>query len=237
MAKADSPHFRTANHIHRGACLILLAVLTGILGACGGANASAPNAPAAGSSKTAAPSSGATQAGGVNVSGLTGTVLGTAGQAFVTAYGPLTSQSDVNGGDLHFRQYAGVAQDALIVQLGVHFGVTSPGDRQAYAITAAPAPSSSWTMTQAETQCAAYRPSDAQQVKTLTVTDSTGTIGEDVIYRSVALAHAFPASAFTDANQNPVTPGTFDISYLYQSASATDKIASCELQVGSQQTS
>lgn len=157
------------------------------------------------------------------------TVLGGNGSAFVSAYGPLTTQSDQGSGDLHFKQYPGVAEDALIVDLGIHYGVT-PGDQQAFSIVAAPAPSSSWSVSQAQTTCTAYSPSDAQKVKSQPISGSPGV--EDV-YQSASLAKVFPASAFVDTNQNPVTPGTFSIQYLYPSASATNQIVSCEVMVGS----
>lgn len=88
-----------------------------------------------------------------------------------------------------------------------------------------------WTMSQAQAVCLAYAPADAHKVRQVSLTNSTGI---DVLYTSAQLAHAgFPASAFTDANQNPVAAGTFDVQYLTNTDGSVD---SCSLMLGAQQT-
>jgi len=159
--------------------------------------------------------------------------LGGPGAAFVARYGPLTSQSDTSTGDLHFRQYAGVAQDFLIVDLAVHFGDTPANDAESIIVSAPP--SQPWDTSTAQATCSAFFPADAQKVKSVPVTTGGALTGEDVIYTSATLAQTFPASVFVDANQNPVTPGTFDVLYLYTQGGATNSIADCQLLLGSQQ--
>lgn len=166
-------------------------------------------------------------------------MLGAAGSAFIAAYGALTNQSDQATGDLHFHQYPGVALDFLIVDLGVHYGFTPGGQDAASIIVAAP-PGQPWSPSAAQTTCASFFPSDVQllkQVKRVTVTQDGSTIGEDDIYRSATLATTFPASAFVDFNQNPVQAGSFDVQYLYTKNNNSNAIDSCELLVGTQQTS
>ncbi len=162
-------------------------------------------------------------------------VLGGTGQAFINTYSPLTSQSDTSTGDLHFRQYPGVAQDFLIVSLGAHLGIT-PGDQNAANILASAPPSTTWTMSQADATCAAFFPSDAKRIKSVPVADSTGVIAEDVLYHSDALARVFPTSAFVDASQKPTTPVSFDVVYLYAPPNSIGKIVSCQIALGTQQT-
>jgi hypothetical protein len=163
-------------------------------------------------------------------------VLGGTGPAFIDKYGPLTSQSDTSRGDLHFRQYQGVAQDFLIVNLGVYLGVT-PGGQNAALILASAPPGHPWTVSQANAACAAFFPSDAKRIKSAPTTDPSGTInGVDVSYHSDALVPVFPASAFLDAKQNPTTPGSFDVMYLYPAGTSGDQIDSCSIGLGTQQT-
>jgi len=162
-------------------------------------------------------------------------VLGGTGQAFINKYGPLTSQSDTSTGDLHFRQYAGVAQDFLIVSLGVHLGIT-PGDQNAANILVSAPTGQPWRMSQADAVCAAFFPSDAGRIKSVPVADSTGVIAEDALYHSDALACVFPTSAFVDASQKPTTPGSFDVMYLYAPPNSIGKIVSCQIALGTQQT-
>src|SRR5258706_10650790 len=120
-------------------------------------------------------------------------VLGGTGQAFIGKYGPLVaSQSDTSRGDLHFRQYPGVAEDFLIVDLGAYLGIT-PGDQNAALISVQAPPSQSWTMSQANAECAPFFPLDAKRISSAPARDSSGSIiGVDVIYHSDALVHDFP---------------------------------------------
>lgn len=164
-------------------------------------------------------------------------VLGGPGQAFITKYGPLTSQSNTAQGDLHFKQYPGVATDYLIVQTGTFFAVT-PGASDAYSVAVAPPPSGDWSPTAAKQACAIFLPADAQFVKKVITRDSASNMvdGQDDLYTSVALARTFPASAFQDANQNPAPAGSFDVWYLYSTEGDSSRIASCTLMIGEQQT-
>jgi hypothetical protein len=163
-------------------------------------------------------------------------VLGGTGPAFIDTYGPLTSQSDTSRDDLHFRQYPGVAQDFLIVNLGVYLGI-APGDQSAAVILASAPSGHSWTVSQANAACAVFFPSDARRIKSAPTTDPTGSInGVDVIYHSDVLVHVFSASAFLDASQNPTTPGSFDVMYLYPGGTSGDQIDSCSIALGTQQT-
>jgi hypothetical protein len=165
-------------------------------------------------------------------------VLGGTGQAFIDQYGPLiTSQSDTSRGDLHFRQYAGVAQDFLIVELGVYLGI-APGDQNAVYILVSAPPSTTWTVSQANAACGAFFPLDARRISSAPARDSSGSIiGVDVIYQSDTLIHVFPTSAFLDVSQNPTTPGSFDVMYLYAPPNRiSSQIDSCSIGLGTQQT-
>lgn len=161
-------------------------------------------------------------------------VLGSSGQAFITKYGPPTSQGNPTQGDLHFREYPGVATDYLIVDEGKYFGVT-PGDAAAYSIEVA-APAQPWSVATAKQTCTAFAPTDAKYVKRATTTSTSGVEGWDDLYTGATLAQTFPASAFQDANQNTAPAGSFDISYLYASANDTTHVVDCQLLVGEQQT-
>lgn len=164
-------------------------------------------------------------------------VLGGSGQAFINKYGPLTSQSNTAQGDLHFKQYPGVALDYLIVDVGKYFGIT-PGDNDAYSITVAPPPDQNWTPTAAKQACVVFLPADAQHLKQVTTIDSTSNMidGSDDIYTSASLAKTFPASAFQDANQNPAPAGSFDVWYQYTKEGDTSQVAYCQIMIGTQQT-
>ena len=161
-------------------------------------------------------------------------VLGGPGSAFIATYGPLTNQSNPATGDLHFREYPGVAQDFLIVDLASYYGYTPAND--AFSILAAPPPGQPWSPSAAHAMCAAFFPSDAHEVNQVQVSQGGAVVGQDVIYQSVTLAALFPASNFMDAHQNPAQPGSFDVNYLYTPNSTGSEIDSCELLLGTQQT-
>ena len=221
----------------RNVCLraLVLAPLCLVLAACSG-SVSATSTPTttARTSATATAKATATKVAATSTTAPTGSPrLGGPGAAFISQYGPLTSQSDQASGDLHFREYPGVALDFLIVDLGVRFGIT-PGDQAAASITVASPPSQPWTPDVAHATCAVFFPSDAHEVKQVASTLQGAVIGQDVIYQSATLATTFPASAFQDVNQNPTTPGAFDVLYLY-AASDGSTIDSCDLELGTQQ--
>ncbi len=90
-------------------------------------------------------------------------------------------------------------------------------------------------MSQANAACAAFFPSDARRISSAPARDPTGAInGVTVIYHSDALVHDFPASAFVDASQNPTTPGSFDVMYLYPAGTSGDQIDDCTIVLGRQ---
>ncbi len=157
-------------------------------------------------------------------------VLGGPGQAFIARYGPLTNQSNQAQGDLHFREYPGVALDYLIVDEGNYFAIT-PGGAAAYSIVVAAPSSQPWSLTTARQACTSFMPTDAHHVQQVPTTD-----GWDDVHVSATLGKTFPASAFQDASQNAAPVGSFDIDYLYASTSDTTHIVSCQLLVGEQQT-
>jgi hypothetical protein len=210
--------------------LLALALLGALLLAagCGSSAAATATATATATHQPVGPTASAGQNSGP-------AALGGTGQAFINTYGPLTSQSDASMGDLHFRQYAGVAQDFLIVSLGVRLGIT-PGDQNAANILVSAPPSTTWTMSQADATCSVFFPSDAKRIKSVPVADSSGVIAEDALYHSDALARVFPTSAFVDASQKPTTPGSFDVMYLYAPPNSIGKIDSCQIALGTQQT-
>ena len=210
--------------------LLLTCACAGVgLGGCG-----SPHGPSVSqSTATSRPNATATQP--VAQSGAA--VLGGPGQAFIAKYGPLTSQSNATQGDLHFKQYPGVAADFLIVQTGKYVAI-APGDTDAYSIAVAPPPDQDWTATAAKQTCAAFMPADAHSVKQVVTTDPTSKAvdGLDDIYLSASLATIFPASAFQDANQNQAQAGLFDVWYLHAKEGDSSQIASCTIMVGEQQT-
>ncbi len=90
---------------------------------------------------------------------------------------------------------------------------------------------------QAPAICSSYLPADAKYQKSVQIpATDTKFASVDKIYYSATLAHEFTADNFTDANQNPVKPGLFDIDYLYASDNDTSHIDSCNIQLGTQQT-
>lgn len=216
----------------RGLVMVTAALLLGTLSACGTVSAVGSSSSSGGTSgaqagqATATPTAPATSM---------AAVLGSPGQAFITKYGPPTSQGDQTQGDLHFREYPGVGTDYLIVDEAKYFGVT-PGDTAAYSIEVAAAPGQPWNVATAKQTCAAFAPADAQHVKQVATTSGGSAEGWDDVYMSATLAQTFPASAFQDANQGTAPAGSFDISYLYVSANDTAHVGSCQLLVGEQQT-
>ncbi len=105
--------------------------------------------------------------------------------------------------------------------------VTSPDDASGNPI---------WDLTLARAACSTYLPADARYQRELPVIQNGSTVGLDRIYTSQQLARIFPASAFTDAQQNPVTPGTFDEMFLYGNNPGGSQIDGCTITVGTTQT-
>lgn len=87
-----------------------------------------------------------------------------------------------------------------------------------------------WTLSQAESRCLAFAPTDAHFKRRIVYTESSGF---DLVYMSVSLAHLLPANDFTNEDGGAVPVGSFDISYLHTSDG--QHIRGCELEVGVQQ--
>ena len=88
-----------------------------------------------------------------------------------------------------------------------------------------------FTASEAEAKCMAFAPTDAHYKQKIPFADGTG---YDTVYSSASLAKMFAASEFTDGSGNTVTPGMFDVSYLY--ADNKVGIGSCDMITGEQQT-
>jgi len=140
---------------------------------------------------------------------------------FVGKYGPPNDHSDTNS--YHWQRAANGPTDGLIVS-------PYPGTHNAGGIIVASINGATWTPSTAEAICAAYAPSDAHTLKRV---ELSSTQGYDVLSISSSLASRFSADAFTDANQNVIQAGTFDIQYLVKPDGSID---SCDLEIGQQQT-
>ena len=172
---------------------------------------------------TVAPTAKPTQSG---ISATHGTPrLGSPLSDFIGAYGQPNDHS-TPGSSYHFLRGANSNIDGLIIA-----PTLAISSQQIDDITVAATSDLGWTLSDAANRCLAYAPTDARLKQRIPYADGTG---YDVIYTSSSLAKLFPASEFTDASQNPVTPGTFDISYLYRGDQ--QHIDCCDLITGSQQT-
>lgn len=157
----------------------------------------------------------------VNSPALLGSNIGT----FIADYGQPNPHSSPSTGQYHFKTYPGENVDFLIV-------ATDGTDGNAYTHLVydinVQAPESGWTSTQASDMCGAFLPKDAVFKKQIATSN-----GIDKIYFSSSLASIFPASAFTDGQENQATPGSFDVLYLVRSDNSID---SCSIIIGQQQT-
>jgi hypothetical protein len=155
------------------------------------------------------------------------TTIGQPLSHFIAKYGAPNDHTDAKNGAYHFQQYGNSAIDFLIVQTDIL-------DSGAYAQTVesfnAQAPEAGWSSTVTDSICNGFLPSDAVYKSQVQLT-----IGNayDKIYYSASLVSQFPASAFTDADQNQVQAGLFDVQYLVNSDST---INTCSIQIGTQQT-
>jgi hypothetical protein len=146
-------------------------------------------------------------------------VLGASIASFKHTYGAYNAHTDPAIGSYHWQRYADtrVATDALIVTADNSNGASTAND--ASTIDYAPE--------QGVTKCEQFFPRDAQYMKQVAVASGTD-VYIDRIYVSASLATVFPVSAFTDAQQNPVKAGTFDVLNLGNNE--------CTIQIGDQQT-
>ena len=92
-------------------------------------------------------------------------------------------------------------------------------------------------MSLAEAMCSPFFPADARYKRSVQIPGTQSQFAAvDKIYFSATLAHEFTADNFTDANNNPVQPGLFDVFYLSGSNIDLSHIESCDIQLGTQQT-
>lgn len=150
---------------------------------------------------------------------------------FIGKYGQPNDHSEQ--GQPHFLRDATSPADGLI--LGQY--VDNAGYSQLIdGILVQAVNGETWTITDAEAVCMAYAPDDAHLVRKVTILDTSSQVNSiDMVYMSITLAHTFPANTFTDANQQPVRAGTFDIDYLYNS-DGDWHINSCDMELGETQT-
>jgi hypothetical protein len=95
--------------------------------------------------------------------------------------------------------------------------------------------SNPWDLTTARGICEDYMPPDAKFVQQLTYPfGDTSPSGIVRVYMSETLAQIFSADQFNDSANKPVAPGTFDITYLYQSPSSTSTFGDCQISLGEQ---
>jgi hypothetical protein len=160
-------------------------------------------------------------------------VLGGTAAAFSARYGQPNAHSDPAAGELHFQRYGDSQTDFLVVQLDLFDGTALA--QQVYSVTAQAPPQQPWNLSMAQTTCQAFAPADATTIKVIPISSTQGIVGVDALYRSPTLARTFPASRFSDAVGNPVTPGTFDVLYRYAAANDSNRIDSCTIELGTQQ--
>ena len=158
--------------------------------------------------------------------------LGGSLNAFIAKYGQLNDHSRDGNPRLERCKNSAVDQLALS-QVSLE---SRSGPIMSILINACP--STSWSISQANTVCSAFYPSDAKYQRSVQVpgTDSQ-TASVDKIYYSATLAHTFAADNFTDNNGALVQPGLFDVNYFYASNSDTSHINRCDLELGDSQTS
>jgi hypothetical protein len=146
-------------------------------------------------------------------------VLGASIASFEHTYGAYNDHTSLVDGSYHWLRYADtqVVTDALIVW----------ADNSNSEATKYDANSIDYAPEQGVTKCEQFFPRDAQYMKQVAVASGTD-VYIDRIYVSASLATVFPASAFTDAQQNPVKAGTFDVLNLGNNE--------CTIQIGDQQT-
>ncbi len=150
-------------------------------------------------------------------------ILGGNIQAFIQKYGQPNGHSQTQAGFYDFQQYPGENTDFLIISTDVADGV--PYENTVLDIKVQSPNNSGF---QNEEMCKVFYPLDATYQRQVTIIG-----GIDKIYFSASLAKMLPASSFTDATQNQVTPGYFDITYLIN---ADGTISSCDISPGTQGT-
>ncbi len=146
---------------------------------------------------------------------------------FIGKYGKPNDHTDANS--FHWFRDSSSNADGLIV-----WDLTHPN--QVDSIDVQGVNGDMPNMSAAVALCTVYNPSDARQLKSISLVNASGQAsGVDVVYLSASLARVFSPDDFTDSQQNNVQPGTFDIQYLYK-GDGTGSIDSCSILPGEQQT-
>jgi hypothetical protein len=123
-----------------------------------------------------------------------------------------------------FLRAANSSTDGLIVGVDA---VTNLVDNITWTNTS----NAGWTASEAQAQCMAFAPADAQLKQRVPYHDGTG---YDLVYNSATLAHLFHTDEFTDVNGEPAAAGTFDVAYIY--TSDRQHVGDCQILIGDQQT-
>lgn len=214
---------------------VFIIIFTLLLSACGGSDQSAsPSSttpvPNPTPSITVVYTPGSTPTSKPTVAPISGpTVLGGTLGAFVAKFGQPNDHSDTILS--HFQRYPDSNIDYLILQQ------QSASDKTIESVTVQADNGKPWDITTAKAICGSFIPSDAVFQKRVDIAGSASQFGSfDMIYFSATLATKFSADQFTDANQNTVKPGLFDINYLYNDNNDLSHINSCSLELGTQQT-
>jgi hypothetical protein len=157
-------------------------------------------------------------------------VLGASLNAFIAKFGQPNDHS--SSGMPHFERCGNSNTDQLILsQISIE-NVSGPITSVLVASC-----SSSWSTSQATAACSLYFPPDAKYQRSIQIPGNQGQFANvDKIYYSATLAHTFAADNFTDANQNMVQPGLFDVDYLYAGSDFNSPIDDCQILLGTQQT-
>lgn len=159
-------------------------------------------------------------------------LLGSDIGAFTAKFGQPNDHSTTNTGQYHYQRYPNSNIDHYIITTDTPDGGVYTN--RVYFITVQSTDQGpGWTMAEASRECGAFLPADAKYKQQIPV--ATGP-ALDKIYYSASLAKLFPASSFTDAKQNTVKAGMFDVQYLYKDASEKF-VDSCAILIGEQQTS
>jgi len=160
----------------------------------------------------------------------TGTaILGSQLSTFIAKFGQQNDHS--SPGQIHLARCGNSNTDQLILSPLSVASSTGPITSILYASC------SKWTVSTAESLCSKIFPADAVYQKTVIVPGSASQFPAFVkVYYSATLAREFGVENFTDAHKNPVKPGLFDVSYLYENSNDTTHIGSCNLQLGTRQT-
>lgn len=153
---------------------------------------------------------------------------------FVAHFGQPNDHTDITTGQYHFARYANSNVDGIVLMVDVADGAdfeTLVSDLRVQGPETPP-----WSLSVAQTQCAAYLPADATRTRQVSVASTAGQEGVDVVYRSASLASTFPATAFVDASQNPVAAGAFDVFYQDLKVNDPSAVTGCRMLLGTQQT-